>query len=118
MTGSCPERSGQHGVHLHDVRMLRANLPSPCFIDRAITAASPLLTGINWVDRQEVSVGSRPCTTNGLPLVGATRSKRVHVAGVHGMRGVARGPLTGKMLAASITGDSTPAVMRHFNPLR
>ena len=59
-----------------------------------------------------------PCTTDGLPLIGATRSSRVHVAGGHGMWGVALGPLTGKMLAASITGESVPAIMRHFNPLR
>lgn len=90
----------------------------PKRIEAIVAAASPLFTGINWADRQEEWVGSRPCTTDGLPLIGATRSSRVHVAGGHGMWGVALGPLTGKMLAASITGDSPPAVMRHFNPLR
>lgn len=90
----------------------------PKRIEAIVAAASPLFTGINWEDRQEEWVGSRPCTTDGLPLIGATRSNRVHVAGGHGMWGVALGPLTGKMLAASITGESTPAVMRHFNPLR
>ncbi len=90
----------------------------PKRIEAIVAAASPLFTGINWEDRQEEWVGSRPCTTDGLPLIGATRSSRVHVAGGHGMWGVALGPLTGKMLAASITGESTPAVMRHFNPLR
>jgi D-amino-acid dehydrogenase len=34
------------------------------------------------------------------------------------MWGVALGPLTGKMLAASIAGDATPSVMRRFDPLR
>lgn len=81
MNGSCPERSGQHCVRLYYVRLLRAKLLSPCFIDRAITAASPMFTGIKWEDRQEEWVGSRPCTTHGLQLVGATRSKRVNVAG-------------------------------------
>jgi D-amino-acid dehydrogenase len=90
----------------------------PKRIEAIVAAASPLFTGINWEDRQEEWVGSRPCTTDGLPLIGATRSNRVHVAGGHGMWGVALGPLTGKMLAASITGESTPAIMRHFNPLR
>lgn len=90
----------------------------PKRIEAIVAAASPLFTGIKWEDRQEEWVGSRPCTTDGLPLIGATRSSRVHVAGGHGMWGVALGPLTGKMLAASITGDSVPEVMRHFNPLR
>jgi glycine/D-amino acid oxidase-like deaminating enzyme len=31
------------------------------------------------------------------------------------MWGVALGPLTGKMLAASITCDSTPTIMRRFD---
>lgn len=90
----------------------------PKRIEAIVAAASPMFSGINWEDRQEEWVGSRPCTTDGLPLIGATRSQRVHVAGGHGMWGMALGPLTGKMLAASITGDATPAVMRHFNPLR
>ena len=90
----------------------------PRRIQAIIDAASPMYTGIDWTDRKEEWVGSRPCTTDGLPLIGVTRSPRVQVAGGHGMWGVALGPLTGKMLAAQMTGDSTPAVMDRFNPLR
>lgn len=90
----------------------------PRRIQAIIAAASPMFTGIDWTERKEEWVGSRPCTTDGLPLIGATRSPRVYVAGGHGMWGVALGPLTGKMLAASMTGESTPAVMRRFDPLR
>ncbi|MGZ4588224.1 MAG: NAD(P)/FAD-dependent oxidoreductase [Mycobacteriaceae bacterium] len=86
---------------------------------RAIVEATrPMLTGVNWEDRADEWVGSRPCTADGLPLIGATRSPRVHVAGGHGMWGVALGPLTGRMLADSMTGHPVPDVMRHFNPLR
>lgn len=90
----------------------------PRRIQAIIDAASPMFTGIDWEDRQEEWVGARPCTTDGLPLVGATKSSRVHVAGGHGMWGVALGPLTGKMLAAEMTGQPTSPLMRHFNPLR
>lgn len=90
----------------------------PRRIKAVIDAASPMYQGINWDDRQDEWVGSRPCTTDGLPLIGASRSPRVHVAGGHGMWGIALGPLTGKFLAASMTGGSTPAVMQRFNPLR
>lgn len=90
----------------------------PRRIKAIVEAASPMFTGIDWEDRAEEWVGSRPCTTDGFPLIGATRSPRVHVAGGHGMWGVALGPLTGKMVAAGLTGNTPPAVMRHFNPLR
>ncbi|MDN5812249.1 MAG: NAD(P)/FAD-dependent oxidoreductase [Arthrobacter sp.] len=87
-------------------------------IQAIIKAASPMYTGIDWEDRQEEWVGARPCTADGLPLIGATKSPRVHVAGGHGMWGVALGPLTGKMLAAEMTGQGTAPLMRHFSPLR
>ncbi len=90
----------------------------PRRIKAIVDAASPMFTGINWEDRAEEWVGSRPCTTDGFPLVGATNSPRVHVAGGHGMWGVALGPLTGKMIAAGLTGNTPPASMRHFDPLR
>ncbi len=90
----------------------------PRRIKAIVDAASPMFTGINWENRAEEWVGSRPCTTDGFPLVGATSSPRVHVAGGHGMWGIALGPLTGKMVAAGLTGTPTPASMRHFNPLR
>ncbi|WP_372698862.1 NAD(P)/FAD-dependent oxidoreductase [Arthrobacter sp. JSM 101049] len=90
----------------------------PRRIQAIINGASPMFTGIDWEDRQEEWVGARPCTADGLPLIGATKSSRVHVAGGHGMWGVALGPLTGKMLAAELTGQPASPLMRHFNPLR
>ncbi|EID72634.1 MULTISPECIES: NAD(P)/FAD-dependent oxidoreductase [Rhodococcus] len=90
----------------------------PRRVQAIIEAATPMFTGIDWESRREEWVGSRPCTTDGLPLVGATRSPRVHVAGGHGMWGIALGPLTGRMLADSMTGGEVPGVMRHFDPLR
>src|SRR5699024_12335187 len=63
-----------------------------------IEAAKPIFAGIDWEAREEEWVGSRPCTADGLPLIGTTRSPRVHVAGGHGMWGVVLGPLSGKPL--------------------
>jgi D-amino-acid dehydrogenase len=77
-----------------------------------------LFDGVDWEAREEEWVGSRPCTPDGLPLVGATRSPRVHVSGGHGMWGVTLGPLTGRMLADSITGDDEHPLMSNFDPLR
>ena len=50
-------------------------------IQAIVEAARPLLRGVDLDDRTDEWVGSRPCTVDGLPLIGATRSPRVHVAG-------------------------------------
>ena len=83
-----------------------------------VDAARPMMTGIDWESRSEEWVGSRPCTSDGIPLVGMTKSPRVYVAGGHGMWGITLGPLTGKYLAGMMTGGDVAPVMRHFDPLR
>ncbi|MFD5919011.1 NAD(P)/FAD-dependent oxidoreductase [Kitasatospora sp. NPDC058201] len=81
-------------------------------------AARPLLEGADLDDRRNVWVGSRPCTPDGLPLVGATRSPRVFVAGGHGMWGMTLGPATGRLLAEAVATGRPPAVLAPFDPLR
>ena len=83
-----------------------------------VDAVRPLLDGVDLDRRRNEWVGSRPCTTDGMPLIGATRSERVYVAGGHGMWGVALGPVTGKLLAQRITTGITPAALAPFDPLR
>lgn len=90
----------------------------PKRIEAIVAAATPVYKGINWAQRKEEWVGGRPCTADGLPLIGQTGSGNVSVAGGHGMWGVALGPLSGKILASQITGQQVPTLARHFNPLR
>ncbi|MBC3194292.1 FAD-binding oxidoreductase [Pseudonocardia sp. C8] len=90
----------------------------PRRVDAIVEAAGPMFTGIDFAARRDEWVGSRPCTTDGLPLVGRTRTPGVHVAGGHGMWGVALGPLTGRLLAGQILRGETGSVLRHFDPLR
>ncbi|WP_086791906.1 NAD(P)/FAD-dependent oxidoreductase [Streptomyces thermovulgaris] len=86
---------------------------------RAIAeAARPLLRGADLEARQDEWVGSRPCTPDGLPLIGATRSPRVFVAGGHGMWGITLGPATGRLLAETIVTGERPAQLAPFDPLR
>ncbi|WP_213452163.1 NAD(P)/FAD-dependent oxidoreductase [Rhizomonospora bruguierae] len=86
---------------------------------RAIAeAARPLLRGADLDDRADEWVGARPCTPDGLPLIGRTRSSRVFAAGGHGMWGITLGPLTGKLLAEQITTGRQPAELHPFDPLR
>jgi D-amino-acid dehydrogenase len=90
----------------------------PRRIEAIVAATRPMLDGVDLDARQDEWVGSRPCTTDGLPLVGATRSPRVFTAGGHGMWGIALGPLTGRLLAERIVTGVTPPELVAFDPLR
>jgi glycine/D-amino acid oxidase-like deaminating enzyme len=86
---------------------------------RAITeAVRPFLSGVDLDDRHDEWVGSRPCTPDGLPLLGATASPHVFVAGGHGMWGIALGPVTGRLVARTVLDGQAPAELRPFDPLR
>lgn len=87
-------------------------------IDAIVRAARPLLTGADFDDREDEWVGSRPCTPDGLPLIGPTRSPRVIAAGGHGMWGLTLGPLTGRLVTELVTTGETPAALRPLDPLR
>jgi D-amino-acid dehydrogenase len=90
----------------------------PRRIEAITAAARPLLRGADLDSRQDEWVGARPCTPDGLPLVGGTRSPRVFAAGGHGMWGITLGPATGQLLAEQITTGRTPVELAPFDPLR
>ena len=87
-------------------------------IEAIVAAARPLLRGADLDDRADEWVGSRPCTADGLPLIGATRSPRVYAAGGHGMWGITLGPVTGELLAQQMVTGRRPAPLDPFDPLR
>jgi D-amino-acid dehydrogenase len=87
-------------------------------IDAIVNATRPLLSGVDLDTRRDEWVGSRPCTADGLPLIGGTRAPAVSVAGGHGMWGIALGPLTGKLLAHRVATGTTPPELTPFDPLR
>jgi D-amino-acid dehydrogenase len=119
---ACTPLSSPSGDRLRVAGMMEFRSPeSPLDhrrIEAVVAAARPFLKGVDLEDRHDEWVGSRPCTADGLPLVGGTSSRRVFVAGGHGMWGIALGPVTGRLLADRIvTGDQHP-VMTPFDPLR
>lgn len=87
-------------------------------IEAIVDAARPLLRGADLDHRRDEWVGARPCTPDGLPLIGATRSPRVFVAGGHGMWGITLGPATGRLLATRMVTGSQPPELSPFDPLR
>ena len=83
-----------------------------------VEAARPLLRGADLESRRDEWVGSRPCTPDGLPLIGRSRSPRVFVAGGHGMWGITLGPATGRLLADLMVTGELPTPLLPFDPLR
>ncbi|WP_404436561.1 FAD-binding oxidoreductase [Microbacterium aerolatum] len=102
--------------------LMEFSRPHASFLPRRIrtmtAAASALLTGVDFEDRHEEWVGSRPVTADGIPFIGRTRDPRVHVAGGHGMWGVTLGAVTGRMLARQVMSGEASPELAAFDPLR
>ncbi|MEV0288030.1 MULTISPECIES: FAD-dependent oxidoreductase [unclassified Kribbella] len=87
-------------------------------LDTILRSIHPLIDGADWDDVREPWVGSRPLTSDGLPVIGVTNVAGVYVAGGHGMWGVTLGPVTGKLLAAQIMSGTAAPELAPFDPLR
>lgn len=71
----------------------------------------------------EAQSGFRPCSTDGLPIIGRldraeAGPSNVLIATGHGMLGFTQGPITGKTIADMITGSSTPFDLHEISPAR
>ena len=110
------------GDRLRVAGMMEFRRPGAALDQRRITAiaeaARPLLRGADLDHREDEWVGSRPCTADGLPLIGATNSPRVFAAGGHGMWGITLGPATGRLLAETMVTGSPVAELAPFDPMR
>ncbi|KRF36125.1 NAD(P)/FAD-dependent oxidoreductase [Nocardioides sp. Soil805] len=119
---ACTPLSTPEGTRLRVAGTMELRDPDaaadPRRIEAIVEAVRPLLRGVDLDDRGEEWVGARPCTGDGLPLVGPTRSPRVFVAGGHAMSGIFLGPVTGKLLAQGLVTGHTPAELVPFDPLR
>lgn len=110
------------GERVRVAGMMELRRPDARFDHRRVTAivdsVRPLLTGVDLDSRRDEWVGSRPVTIDGLPLIGATATPGVYVAGGHGMWGVTLGPVTGRLLAEQVVTGRVPDALRPFDPLR
>ncbi|MBB3082585.1 NAD(P)/FAD-dependent oxidoreductase [Geodermatophilus sabuli] len=110
------------GSRLRVAGMMEFRRPGDPLDPRRIAAIAdavrPFLSGVHLDDRRSEWVGSRPCTADGLPLLGCTASSRVFVAGGHGMWGIALGPLTGMLMAQTVLKGEAPVELAPFDPLR
>lgn len=90
----------------------------PRRIKALVDEARTLLRGADVDDRRDEWVGARPCTADGLPLIGASRDPGIFIAGGHGMWGITLGPVTGKLLAEQMVTGTRPAPLAPVDPLR
>ena len=71
-----------------------------------LRAARKYLPSIKELDPIRTWQGMRPCTPDGLPVIGRAKSfENLMVAGGHGTLGVSLGPVTGKLVSQIAAGD-------------
>jgi len=69
--------------------------------------------------REEVWHGLRPCTPDGLPIIGRSRKfDNLVIASGHGILGVSLGPITGKLVAQLICGEPSDFDIKPLSPDR
>jgi D-amino-acid dehydrogenase len=75
--------------------------------------------GADTLELLEIWRGLRPCTPDGLPLVGRSRRfQNLVVAAGHAMVGMSLGPVTGKLVALLAAGGTPPPDTRALDPDR
>jgi glycine oxidase len=92
--------------------------PSPDVEARLRGAATRFLPALARMTDVEHSVGFRPGTPDGLPVVGATRLPGLLVATGHYRNGILLAPVTAAGIAALLTGEDPPATLAAADPLR
>jgi D-amino-acid dehydrogenase len=82
-------------------------------------AALDCLEGLDGLELLEIWRGLRPCTPDGLPLIGRSRRfENLIVAAGHAMVGMSLGPVTGSLVARIAAGATLPPDLRLLDPDR
>ena len=88
-------------------------------LDMLATNARRFLHGLDDCQITSTWCGLRPCTADGLPVIGwAPRIERLFLATGHAMLGFGLGPGTGRLVAEAICGESTSVDLTPLSPAR
>jgi glycine oxidase len=91
---------------------------TPHGVRQIMNAALALVPALAEAEIVEMWAGLRPGTPDDLPILGATGIERLLVATGHYRSGILLAPVTAKLVAAWISGESAPVDARLFSPLR
>jgi len=77
-------------------------------VDALQKASSEYLPGLQQAKIIEIWRGLRPCTPDGLPIIGRSRTfDNLFVAAGHAMLGMSLGPITGKLVSQLVNAEKT-----------
>jgi glycine oxidase len=80
--------------------------------------ATELVPGIAELAIEELQAGLRPGTPDNAPVLGPGAVAGLHWAAGHFRHGILLAPITGELLAASLTGEPLPALAASFGAAR
>ncbi|NJQ05131.1 glycine oxidase ThiO [Streptomyces lonarensis] len=83
-----------------------------------LTRASAAIPGLGALRFGGISAGFRPCSPDGLPLIGPSTLPDVYLATGHARMGVQLAAVTAETLTAQLTGTEPHASTVPFSPLR
>jgi D-amino-acid dehydrogenase len=88
-------------------------------VDALRRSALQCIEGVEELELLEIWRGLRPCTPDGLPLVGRTsRFANLVLAAGHAMVGMSLGPVTGRLVARLVAGAAPANDLRLLDPER
>lgn len=88
-------------------------------LEAILTQTYRYLPKLGGMEVKEIWPGLRPCTPDGLPVLGRLRPHtNVFIAGGHGTKGMLLGPVTGKYMSRMLAGDSIGMMERSLRPDR
>ncbi|MBI3761655.1 MAG: FAD-dependent oxidoreductase [Chloroflexi bacterium] len=81
--------------------------------------AGEYLFGTEGLELIELWRGLRPCTPDGVPIIGrSARVKNLIIAGGHATTGQSLGPITGKLVSQIVCGDAPAVALAALSPER
>lgn len=88
-------------------------------LDAIVRAGSGLVPGLEHRRILSVWRGLRPCSADGLPIIGAhAATENAILATGHGMLGLTLAPITGRLLGELVTGERSSHDLAPFSPDR
>ena len=88
-------------------------------LEQLTSAAGRYMDGIGTTGIRSEWCGLRPCTPDGLPIIGLVPGQqRVFLATGHAMSGLTLGPITGSLIADLVMGETLAADVRRLEAAR